>query len=125
MERDKHGRWTVVRLNGKEKVFSFIVAYRVCSNTFDLSENAIAAREVRSLLNAKHPLWEKPREAFLSGLCEFIKSERKANRAVFLGGDFNSNIFDEDIQQFMDECGLYNLLEGEDLVTGDLDIYKG
>ena len=35
-----------------------------------------------------------------------------------MGGDFNSNILDEDIQEFMDECGLYNLLEGEDLVAG-------
>ena len=118
MERDRHGRWTVVRLNSADKVLSIITAYRVCSNSFDLSENTIAAREVRSLLNAKHPLWNRPRDAFLQDLREFVKNERKANRAVFIGGDLNSNIHDEDIQLFMDVCGLYNLLEGDDLSTG-------
>ena len=118
MERDRHGRWTVVRLNSADKVLSIITAYRVCSNSFDLSENTIAAREVRSLLNAKHPLWNRPRDAFLQDLGEFVKNERKANRAVFIGGDLNSNIHNEDIQQFMDVCGLYNLLEGDDLSTG-------
>ena len=118
MERDKHGRWTVVRLNSADKVLSIITAYQVCSNSFDLSENTIAAREVCSLLNAKHPLWNRPRDAFLQDLGEFVKNERKANRAVFIGGDLNSNIHDEDIQQFMDVCGLYNLLEGDNMMTG-------
>ncbi|GFH56253.1 hypothetical protein CTEN210_12729 [Chaetoceros tenuissimus] len=118
MERDSHGRWTVVRLNGADKVVSIITAYRVCSNSFNLAGNTIVDREVRSLLSAKHPQWDRPRDAFLTDLGEFVKNERKANRAVFLGGDLNSSIHDEDIQQFMDSCGFYNLLEGDELETG-------
>lgn len=57
-------------------------------------------------------------DAFLQDLREFVKNERKANRAVFIGGDLNSNVLDKDIKQFMDSCGLCNLLEGEDLETG-------
>lgn len=52
MEKDKHGRWIVMRLNSKDQVLSIITAYRVCSNSFDFTD-----REVRSLLNAKHPFW--------------------------------------------------------------------
>ena len=118
LERDKHGRWKITRLHSKDQVITIITAYRVCSNSFDLSENTIVAREVRSLLNGKHPLWDKPRDAFLQDLRNLVHNERNANRAVFIGGDLNSNITDEDIQQLMEACGLYNLLEGDDMDAG-------
>lgn len=80
-----------------------------------MAENTITAREVRSLLRANHPLWQKPRTAFLEDLGNVLEAEKKEGRAIFIGGDFNSNIKDEDIQQFMAKYNLFNLLDSSDL----------
>lgn len=61
-------------------------------------------QEEHSLLNAKHLLWNRPRDAFLFNGFDFVKNERSVNRV--------------DIQQFMDNCGLHNLLEGKDTDLG-------
>lgn len=93
VEKDKHGRWTIVQLRGQSTVCSITIRYRVCSNLFDLAGNTITDREVH--------LWNKPREAFLSDLCNVIKNEIQSNRAVFVGGDFNSSILDERVHADM------------------------
>ncbi|GFH50471.1 predicted protein [Chaetoceros tenuissimus] len=49
VEKDKHRRWTIVRLRGQSTVRSIIIGYRVCSNSFDLAGNTITDREVRSI----------------------------------------------------------------------------
>ena len=117
---DRLQRWTWTSLTGQSgKIITFITIYRPCITNSE-GESTVHMQQLRDLLEEgiEHP---DPRKEILSDLEEFITKLHEEQQTVFLMGDMNSDVQnDDDIQQFLDNCGLQNVLSTR---HGDASIF--
>ena len=103
-------RWSWTTMNGRDGTkFTIITIYRPCDTTRQ-GECTVYLQQLRDLIAAGIDS-PNPRKQLLSDLGNFITPLHEDNHTVFLMGDLNSDVQqDDDITEFLQNNKLYNVL---------------
>ena len=106
--KDKHGRWTAVRLTSATNKLVIVFAYRVCDSVITGETTSIAAREQTSLLLMDHANALDVRTAFLQDLGKFLSEERQRGNEILLLADGNTP---KNHKEFVDFFAIYDMTD--------------
>ena len=106
-----YGRWvsqTMIMADGRRcKIYT---CYRVCASTPTASGPTTAYRQQWNI-GVPTKLDFEPRRQFLDDLIAELQKQRSDGYELLVMGDFNTEIFHNDMAKLMDECDLIDLHE--------------
>ena len=100
------GRWTsqvMLHANGKKSIYYTV--YRVCQTS------ATSAAQQWRILRSSGIEEPNPRKQFLIDLKAEIQEKIARDFEIFVMGDFNTPIAEREMQDFMNDCNLFDLHE--------------
>ena len=112
-ENDKRcGRWTAQTLLHPDGMKSiYYTVYRVCKTTLQAAGETTAWKQQWRIQRNQGVVNPNPRTLFLSELKTEVQNKRTQNYEVFIMGDFNTPIWDTELQEFLHDCELFDLHE--------------
>lgn len=110
MGSDKYGRYSWTQFLGKKHHLNIYNVYRPCAHSDNSYGVQTLWQQHRSVLDVDN-INVDSRKQILNPLSMHIKEGIANKRQVIIIGDFNSNIFENEINDYFSQIGLHNAVE--------------